>query len=74
MSNEQLAFAQMPDTESVAAAIDLNGAWQFKATDEDTWMDARVPGIVHSDLMRAGRLEDPFYRDNEFKAQWVEKK
>ncbi len=76
MSNEQLslAFAQIPDTESVAAAIDLNGVWQFKATDEDIWMDACVPSTVHSDLIRAGRLEDPFYRDNEFKVQWVEKK
>jgi beta-mannosidase len=77
MSTEQhspLAFTQIPDTEKVAAAIDLNGAWQFKATDESVWLDACVPSTVHSDLIRGGRLEEPFYRDNEFKAQWVEKK
>ncbi len=67
-------FAQLPERESVSAEIDLNGAWQFKATDEDTWQDACVPGSVHSDLLRLGRIPDPFYRDNEFKVQWVEKK
>ena len=77
MSAEQpslFAFAQIPDAESVAATIDLNGGWQFKGTDEAAWQDACIPSTVHSDLIRAGRLEDPFYRDNEFKAQWVEKK
>jgi beta-mannosidase len=74
LNPEPRAFAPVPGTESNAGAIDLNGAWQFKATDEDTWMDACVPGVVHSDLVRAGRLPDPFYRDNEFKVQWVESK
>jgi beta-galactosidase/beta-glucuronidase len=54
--------------------IDLNGSWEFKATEETEWMPAVVPSTVHSDLLRAGRLPDPFYRDNELKVQWVEKK
>jgi beta-mannosidase len=68
------AFAQVRDGSSVAAAIDLGGPWRFKATDETEWMEARVPGTVHTDLLRAGRLPDPFYRDNELKGQWVEAK
>ena len=56
-----------------AAEIDLNGPWQFKATDETAWMDAVVPGVVQSDLLRVGRLKDPHYRDQELDAQWVEK-
>ena len=68
------AFAQARDGSSVAAAIDLNGPWQFKATDEDRWMDAVVPGVVQSDLLRVGRLKDPHYRDQELDAQWVERK
>ena len=68
------AFARLPETETVAAAVDLGGSWQFKATDEDEWLPATVPGTVHSDLIRAHRLEDPYYRDNELKVQWVEKK
>jgi len=68
------AFAQARDGSAVAAAIDLNGRWQFKATDETRWMDAVVPGVVQSDLLRVGRLKDPHYRDQELDAQWVEKK
>ncbi len=68
------AFAQARDGSSVAAAIDLNGPWQFKATDETRWMDAVVPGVVQSDLLRVGRLKDPHYRDQELDAQWVERK
>ncbi|NWG13013.1 MAG: glycoside hydrolase family 2 protein [Acidobacteria bacterium] len=66
------AFARVRDGSTPAALIDLGGKWQFKATDQSEWLDARVPGTVHTDLIRYGKLEDPFYRDNELKAQWVE--
>jgi beta-mannosidase len=68
------AFARINDGSGVVNVIDLNGPWKFKATDETEWMDAVVPGTVQQDLIRVGRLEDPYYRDNEFDAQWVEKK
>lgn len=68
------AFAELRDGSTVTGSINLNGLWQFKATDEDVWMDARVPGTVWTDLLRVDRLEDPFYRDNELRVQWVEKK
>ena len=68
------AFAQVRDGSSPADAIDLNGPWKFKATDHDDWADALVPGTVQLDLLRNGTLKDPFYRDNEFEAQWVEQK
>ena len=68
------AFAEIPEREKNMVSINLSGTWLFKATDEDKWLEAIVPGTVHSDLIRAGRLEDPYYRDNEFKIQWVEKK
>lgn len=68
------AFASWDNREKVPAELDLDGAWQFKAVDEQEWLDACVPGSVHSDLQRAGRIPDPFYRDNELQVQWVEKK
>jgi hypothetical protein len=37
-------------------------------------MEALLPGSVYSDLLRADRLDDPYYRDNELRAQWVVKK
>ena len=33
----------------------------------DQFYDARVPGTVCSDLLAAGAIEDPYYRDNETK-------
>jgi beta-mannosidase len=35
------------------------------------WLPAVVPGGVHTDLMAAGKIPDPFYADNELKVQWV---
>ncbi|NLY19405.1 MAG: hypothetical protein GX045_10855, partial [Clostridiaceae bacterium] len=32
------------------------------------WMNATVPGSMYYDLIKDGKLEDPFYRDNEAKA------
>jgi beta-mannosidase len=32
---------------------------------------ARVPGCVHTDLLAAGKIDDPFYRDNEAGLQWI---
>lgn len=74
MRPAESVFAASVDGEKVPAELDLDGVWQFKAVDEQEWLDAYVPGSVHSDLLRAGRIPDPFYRDNELKVQWVEKK
>ena len=52
--------------------IDLNGAWTVRGDKyAPDGLPARVPGCIHEDLLREGLLEDPFYRDNEKKAQWV---
>jgi beta-mannosidase len=72
--NDFQAFARINDGSAIQDTIDLDGSWKFKAADENDWMDAVVPGTVHQDLIRAGKLEDPYYRDNELDAQWVEKK
>ena len=48
--------------------FDLNGKWKMKRTNETAWNDAIVPGSVYADLLSAGLTEDPFYRDNEYKA------
>ncbi len=33
-----------------------------------------LPGDVHSALLEAGIIEDPYYGDNETKVQWVSEK
>jgi len=40
---------------------------------EGEWFPATVPGDVHLDLLKSGKISDPFYRDNEAKLQWIEK-
>ncbi len=51
--------------------IDLNGAWVVSASGSNDWFTASVPGCVHTDLLAANRIPDPFYRDNEKKIQWI---
>ena len=48
--------------------IHLNGKWQMSSVSAKSWIDAEVPGSVLQDLLRAGRIDDPFFRDNEDKA------
>lgn len=49
-------------------------AWRFRDTSTKTWLPARVPGCVHTDLLRAGRIPDPFHGTNELDLQWIEEK
>lgn len=46
--------------------LTLNGEWEMKRTDEAEWIGATVPGSVFQDLLAAGRMADPFFRDNEY--------
>ncbi|MFZ2053063.1 MAG: sugar-binding domain-containing protein, partial [Candidatus Aminicenantales bacterium] len=50
----------------------LDGAWEFRQAGQANWRQALVPGCVHVDLMAAGIIPDPFYRDNEVRVQWIE--
>ena len=52
----------------------LDQGWQFTPAGEEQWKAAKVPGSVHTDLLRHGQIEDPFYRLNEHQVQWVDKK
>ena len=53
--------------------LSLNGAWQVSQAEKDNWIPATVPGNVFTDLLAAGKIPDPFYRDNEGALQWVGK-
>jgi beta-mannosidase len=47
--------------------------WQFSQAGQDKWYPASVPGCVHTDLLNNKLIDDPFYRDNEKKLQWIGK-
>jgi beta-mannosidase len=49
----------------------LTGSWQFRQAGTEEWLLATVPGGVHTDLLAAGRMPDPFVADNEKRVQWV---
>lgn len=54
--------------------IDLNSGWLFAEAGQSKWYPAIVPGEVHTDLLRNKLIQDPFYRDNEKKLQWIGRK
>ncbi len=69
--------------------ISLNARWALAFFDEGTgdtqgvhlpnyddsgWVDAVVPGDVHLDLMRAGKIADPFIGLNYLDCKWMEEK
>jgi beta-mannosidase len=54
-----------------AAGIDLGGSWQVTAENGKDPIPATVPGCIHTDLLAAKKIPDPFFRDNEKAVQWV---
>jgi beta-mannosidase len=52
----------------------LNGYWLLRQDGTENWLPAQVPGGVHTDLMAAGVIPDPFSGANEEKVQWVAEK
>lgn len=48
--------------------------WEFRACDDERWLPATVPGTVHTDLLKNGKILDPFYGKNEHDLQWIDKK
>lgn len=57
--------------------IPLAGPWLFRAIAPGSpdavqdWLPASVPGCVHTDLLAAGKIADPFFGTNEATLQWV---
>ena len=72
-----VAWAQGRSAQNAVLALDAG--WQFRQIaagvqqGENGWMPATVPGDVHLDLLANKRIDDPFFRDNESKLQWIDK-
>ncbi|MFA5806129.1 MAG: sugar-binding domain-containing protein [Melioribacteraceae bacterium] len=60
----------------------LDGKWKLKIGDKFSpstpkeiikkkWINAEVPGTVHTDLLRNKLIEEPFYSNNEIKLSWI---
>jgi beta-mannosidase len=48
--------------------------WRFREAQSDEWLTAKVPGCVHTDLLRHGQIPDPFIGTNETEVQWIDKR
>ncbi len=48
--------------------------WTLRDTSGPARIPAVVPGCVHTDLLRAGRIPDPFWGTNEAALQWIEER
>ena len=54
--------------------ISLNGMWKMREAAAGEWLPAKIPGSVYSTLLNNGKMEDPFYRENELEAFELMKK
>jgi beta-mannosidase len=61
----------MLQTVSGVVRVDLGGVWSVRREGAEETLPAQVPGCIHTDLLAAGTIEDPYYRDNEDRVQWV---
>jgi len=55
--------------------ICLDGIWKaqgFAPDGKTISFSGTVPGCVHTDLLREGMIEDPFFRKNSEKCRWIE--
>ncbi len=49
--------------------IPLHEGWKMRTVGEEDWVNAVVPGSVLADLLKSKRIEDPFWRTNEYAAR-----
>ena len=77
-----IVLAWICGTGSAAAATQtLATGWRFRLApgsaaarihpEAAAWRAAHVPGSAQTDLLAAGVIDDPFYRDNESRLQWI---
>ena len=60
-------------SQNIQTVQNIDSGWQFKKLNDHYWLPAKVPGTVHTDLIANGIIEDPYYRLNEKKIQWIDK-
>lgn len=73
--------ADLLERQSEKTIIPLVENWSFRAADSlgtsapvVEWMEATVPGVVHTDLMKNGVIGEPFASTAEPTLQWIEHK
>ena len=70
---EILVYSSMSQELSATGRLYLNKGWTFGMARQPNRHPAVVPGVVHTDLLREGLIEDPYIGLNERSVQWVDK-
>src|SRR6266550_3927827 len=73
MSGAAQSQTRSKPTDRSRIRMPISTGWQFREAGKDQWSPASVPGCVHTDLLNNKLIDDPFYRDNEKKLQWIGK-
>jgi len=68
-----LAQAKPAAVTNSAAQQEIASGWKLKQKRGNNWYPATVPGVVHTDLMNNGIIDDPYFRLNERSVQWIDK-
>ncbi|WP_445682377.1 beta-mannosidase [Radicibacter daui] len=65
------AFLAPPRTDTGFRSFDLGGSWRASAPEKGISLPVSLPGDLHSALMAAGHIPDPYFGRNELEIQWV---
>jgi beta-mannosidase len=60
-----------PFEEEPMLVVDLSGNWTVQEAAAGRKIKAKVPGCIHTDLLAAKMIPDPFFRDNEKRLMWI---
>lgn len=71
ISGINFSYSQM---ESTSKILQLDNEWSFHESGKTEEYKAKVPGTIHSDLIKNNIIENPFKGMNELKIQWIEEK
>ena len=66
-----LMFFGCQPKQHVPIEMELHQNWQLKNSKDNVWLNATIPGNVHTDLLDNKIIENPFIGNNEFKLQWI---
>ncbi len=66
-----LLFSLKSYTQNIERDLSIE-KWSFSQEGKSEFLPAKVPGTVHTDLLKNNKILDPFYGDNEKKLQWIE--
>ncbi len=59
------------NTTNIRSGLDLRGTWRLESADGSIKASVALPGDVHSALLAAGIIADPYIGKNELDARWV---